>query len=130
MNAPDDGARLAVVRFCAGGHEFALEARCVRAMRLNAEPRSCRIEDVLGLPAQPGAARRWLLLDLGGDADFCLDVAEPVALAQLPAEDVRLLPPLVVARTTLPALAAMVLDDAGHGVLLLDARRLFSPPPR
>lgn len=128
MTAPDDGARLAVVRFRAGGHDFALEARCVRAMRLDAQPRSLRIEDVLGLTVRPGP-RRWLMLGLGGGADCCLDVAEPVALDQVPAAAVRLLPSLVAARTSLPALAAMVLDDGGHGLLLLDARRLFSPPP-
>lgn len=129
MDAPEDGAWLAVVRFSAGGHAFALEARLVRAMRMSPEPQSRRVEDVLDLPVQAGA-RRWLMVDLGDDGTHCLDVAEPVVLDQMAAHSVHLLPPLVAARTTLAALAAMALDTTGQGVLLLDAVRLFSPPPR
>lgn len=128
MHAPDDGARLNVVRFSAAGHAFAVEARRVRAMHLSPQSQSHRIEDLLRLPAQAGS-RRWLTLDLGEGRSVCLEVAEPVTLDQVAAGDVRLLPPLVAARTTLPALAAMVVERDGQGLLLLDSVRLFSPPP-
>lgn len=128
MHAPDDGARLNVVRFSAAGHAFAVEARRVRAMHASAQPRSHRVEDLLRLPA-PAGSRRWLTLDLGEGRAECLEVAEPVVLDQVAAGDVRLLPPLVAARNTLSALAAMVVDRDGRGLLLLDSVRLFNPPP-
>lgn len=106
-----------MVRFSAGGHAFAVEARHVRAMLTDAPDRSRQAEDLLGLPPQPGP-RRWLVVEAGSTA-HCLEVAEPVRLQVINASDIHLPPLLLAARLTLPALVAIAFDHQGP-VLVVD----------
>lgn len=106
-----------MVRFGAGGHTFAVEARHVRAMLTTAPEQARQAEDLLGLMPHPGP-RRWLVMETGGIAR-CVEVAEPVRLQVINAPDIHLPPPLLAARLTLPALVAIAFDH-GAPVLVVD----------
>ena len=112
-----------MVRFSAGGHAFAVEARHVRAMLTTAPEQARQAEDLLGLPHQSGP-RRWLVLETDGVA-HCVEVAEPVRLQVINAPDIHLPPPLLAARLTLPALVAIAFDH-GVPVLVLDPLSLLA----
>lgn len=106
-----------MVRFGAGGHAFAVEARHVRAMLTTAPEQARQAEDLLGLMPHPGP-RRWLVMETGGIAR-CVEVAEPVRLQVIDAQDIHLPPPLLAARLTLPTLVAIAFDHQGP-VLVID----------
>lgn len=112
-----------MVRFGAGGHAFAVEARHVRAMLTTAPEQARQVEDLLGLPPQPGP-RRWLVMETDG-ATHCIEVAEPVRLQVIDAQDIHLPPPLLAARLTLPALVAIVIDQ-DRLVLVIDLPALLA----
>lgn len=125
MDLAGQGVRM--VRFAAGGHAFAVEAGHVRAMLTHAPERARQAEDLLGLMPLPGP-RRWLVMETGGIAS-CVEVAEPVRLQVIDAQDIHLPPPLLAARLTLPALLAIAFDH-GVAVLVLDPPALLASRPR
>ncbi|CDL00937.1 conserved protein of unknown function [Magnetospirillum gryphiswaldense MSR-1 v2] len=120
MDLTGHGVRM--VRFSAGGHAFAVEARHVRAMLTTAPEQARQAEDLLGLALLPGP-RRWLVMEADG-VPHCIEVAEPVRLQVIDAQDIHLPPPLLAARLTLPALIAIAFDHQGP-VLVLDPLSLL-----
>ena len=113
--APD---RLAVVRFVAGGRQFAVEAAHVRAMIPESGPGESAIsaECLIGLP--PGPPARRVRLVIAADSRQ-VEVSEPVELASLPADSLFALPALVAKRMTLAGVRAVALTPSG-AVLLVE----------
>ncbi len=116
MTETPDG--LAVVRFAAGGWQFAVEVSQVRAMIRETETgESCvSAESLIGLP--PGSPTRRTRLVIGPEARR-VEVSEPVELASLPADCLFPLPPLVAERMTLVGIRALALTPSGP-VLVVD----------
>lgn len=106
---------LSVVRFCAAGHAFAMEACHVREMRLQAQGEWENIEDLLGLSRSPDTVRRWLRL---GGRGRELAVDEPVSLGEMAVTAIHPLPPLLQQVPCLPGLAALALEGDRLSLLL------------
>lgn len=117
---------LAVVRFAAGGWNFAVEAAQIRAMIPHAgdvgDHGSVGVESLIGLP--PAESGRRAILAVGPDARR-VEVSEPVELASLPADSLFALPPLVAGRMTLAGVKGMALTPAGP-VLIVDLAAIAS----
>lgn len=92
-------------------------------MLTTAPEQARQAEDLLGLALLPGP-RRWLVMEADG-VPHCVEVAEPVRLQVIDAQDIHLPPPLLAARLTLPALIAIVFDHHGP-TLVLDPLSLLA----
>lgn len=123
-----EGCALEAVLFRVGGLRCALEAARVAALRpAGDDPQALAVEGLLGLPATADTPRRHLLLHRPGGT-VAVAVEEPVELRPLPCTAIHPLPPLLAARTALPALRGLYLDGEGV-VLLLDAATLLRGAP-
>lgn len=120
------GRSLPVVRFRAGGHEMAVEATAIAAMRLAPEPGALAVEDLLGLDRAEAGPRRWLMVR-SRDGERCVEVGEPVRLDSLPAESIHPLPALAAARQSLRGVKAVALGQDGL-VLVVDLAEAMPAP--
>jgi len=120
-------AALAVVLFSAGGWRIGIEACRVRGSAPAPQASGARaVETLLGIAPLPddGHARQSLRLKRE-DGDQEIQVDGPVELVELPVAAIQPVPPLVVSRSRLPGLRALVLPPPGEAaaspILLLDA---------
>jgi hypothetical protein len=115
---------LEVVCFDAGGVHLAVEARQVRGMLATAEGNTdvVAVEDVIGLPRNAPARRKWLLI---GAQNRCVEVSAPVELMALPACAIYPLPPLAAARMSLTGVRAAAFLESGL-VLIVDLEAALS----
>lgn len=108
-----DSTALTMVFFRAAGHEIAVEARKVAAMRTAPEANATPIEDLLGLPeAEAGTDRRWLIMRSATGDLRAVTVGEPVRLDSMPVDQIFMLPALVQARQELRGIVAVALPPA------------------
>ncbi|MFI0473801.1 hypothetical protein ACGLWX_13890 [Halomonas sp. HMF6819] len=121
--------RVALVAFDAGPYRYALEASRVERQRLEIDTeRHMAAATLLGASGHH-APKRWLTLN-DREGAWQLGVEGRVELIEWPAGTLHPLPPLVLARSTLPALCGVALDDHRVALWLLEADRLspFAPP--
>ncbi|MBK1648831.1 hypothetical protein [Rhabdochromatium marinum] len=129
-------AGIDLVRFCAGGLTFAVEANKVSAMRAPQEPLPPRLSALLQLPrsaAEEAAPRERLLDFTHPEGTRGLLVDEPVIQCHLPASTLHPLPPLMAARLNLRCVRALACFDSPPNdtlAIVIDAWHLPRPELR
>ena len=117
-----DGTRtVTCVVFQAGGYQVAIDARYVQRIDSHCcQPRHANADMLLfQLASSPS---RWLTLR-DAEGSWQLGIGSESRLARLPVAQLHSLPPLIAARTGMPALCGLMLEQQ-RLTLLLDGQRL------
>ncbi|WP_394426954.1 hypothetical protein [Vreelandella stevensii] len=117
-----DGTRtVTCVVFQAGGYQVAIDARYVQRIDSHCcQPRHASVDTLLF--DRPGDSSRWLTLR-DAEGSWQLGIGSESRLARLPVAQLHSLPPLIAARTGMPALCGLMLEQQ-RLTLLLDGQRL------